>query len=163
MTRFIVAAWLLLIGLVASSQIFDFWRLDSEGGVELASFCEGMACRNERYSARVIYLYGDADRVLIRDSTEIELGCGAEKSTHLKARTVRRGDSVEGVRGQTRFDRESQRTQIVNELGVFLPCDAPKDASAFGVAVSWPVWMKQAVADARATLGITAARFDVTK
>jgi len=163
MTKFIVAAWLLLFGLVASSQIFDFWRIDSGDSLKLASFCEGPSCRSERYSARVFYLYGDADRVLIRDAADIELGCGVEKSTHLKARALRRGDSVEGVRGQTLFNRETQSSQLVNELGVFLPCDAPQDASAFGVAVAMPVWVKQGMANLRSKLGVTAASFDVTK
>jgi len=155
MVKFILGAWLLLFGLVASTQIFDFWRLDSKGGVELASFCEGSSCRNERYSARVFYLYGDVDRVLIRDSAEIEVGCGVEKATHLKAQPLWRGDSVEGVRGKDHFDRASKRSQVVTELGVFLPCDAPEDASAYGFAVAMPVWVKQGIANFRSSVDVT--------
>lgn len=163
MAKFVIAAWVFLFTVVACTQIFDFWRIDTTDGVKLASFCEGMTCRSERYSARVFYLYGDADRVLIRDSADIEVGCGVEKATHLKARSVWRGGSVDEVRGRDRYDRNSQRQQIVNDLSVFLPCDAPADASAFGVAVSTPVWLKQMLANARTSLGVTAATFDVRR
>jgi len=162
MTKFIVASWLILLGLVASSQIFDFWRIEPGEGAKMATFCEGTSCRSDRYSARVFYIYGDVDRVLIRDSAAIELGCGTEKATHLKARSLELGGSAEGVRGQPYFDRASQRSQVVNELGVFLPCDAPADASAFGIAVAFPVWVTQALSNMRSTLGVSAAKFDVT-
>ncbi len=162
MAKFIICAWVLLFGFIASVQVFDFWRLDPADGVEVASFCEGSSCRNDKYKARVFYLYGDTDRVLIRDSADIQLGCGAEKSTHIKAKAVRRGDSVEGVQGQNSFDRQKQSVRVVNDLSVFFPCDAPENASAFGVAVSVPVWVRQGLANVRDTLGVTRATFDVT-
>lgn len=162
MAKFIVLAWVLLFCFVVSVQVFDFWRLDPADGVQVASFCEGASCRNKNYKARVFYLYGDTDRVLIRDSADIKVGCGVEKATHFKAKSVRRGDSVDGVQGKTHFDKDRQARKVVNDLSVFFPCDAPADASAFGVAVSVPVWVKQRWADAVSSLSITRARFNVT-
>ena len=111
----------------------------------------------------MFYIYGDADRVLIRDSDAIKIGCGEEKSSHVKAKYVMRGDSVQDVRGRAFNDRQTSRTKIVNDLRVFLPCDAPKDAGAFGVAVAVPVWVKQKLSNLSSMFGVTAASFDVTR
>ncbi len=163
MTKFVIGAWVLLFTIVASVQMFDFWRLDSSRGLAVSSFCEGADCRSNEYKARVFYLFGDSDHVLIRDSADIRFGCGAEKASHWKAKSLKRGDSVNDVRGRVFVDRDSSRTRFVNDLSVFLPCDAPQDASAYGVAVAVPVWLKQGLADARATLTGKAASFDVTR
>ena len=162
MVKFIVGAWLLLFTIVGASQIFDFWRIDPSDGVYLSYFCEGSSCRSDQYEARVFYLFGGADRVLIRDSADIQIGCGAEKSSHVMARAVGRGESVRGVSGKAVYDRETQKTKVVNDLGVFFPCDAPKNASAYGFAVAVPVWMKVALADVRSSIGVAQSSLDVT-
>lgn len=162
MVKFIVGAWLLLFAIVGGSQIFDFWRIDPSNGVYMSYFCEGSSCRSDKYDARVFYVFGGVDRVLIRDSADIQIGCGEEKASHLKARYIQRGDSVQGVSGKAIFDRDTQKTKVVNDLGVFFPCDAPKNASAYGFAVAVPVWMKVAAADVRSKIGMARSSLDVT-
>ena len=78
------------------------------------------------------------------------------------ARAVGRGESVRGVSGKAVYDRETQKTKVVNDLGVFFPCDAPKNASAYGFAVAVPVWMKVALADVRSSIGVAQSSLDVT-